>query len=286
MRLMIEEVLKRGVVFVSYFFARGFTPISPIIAAKFATLVWFTPVRTGSLLEYLRKGQDSDEISPIASNESRRLNFSGERKVVLLIHGWGGSSQQFKKISEKITRQGLQILDFDFKAHGFSPGLSTDIVEMTRQLESITKDLPAKFYVVTHSFGLLVASRLARSGKLNPEKLVAISAPANFDYLLRQFFKKTRFSQSLKSPLVHSIQLRVGNYIKSIDEVEVRKTDFQTEKILLIHDLADKEVTTDQLEIVTSVFSGPERFITTGYGHNRILRQEVVLNKISDFLVN
>ena len=54
--------------------------------------------------------------------------------------------------------------------------------------------------------------------------------------------------------------------------------------VMVVHDKFDKMVPIERIEDIKRFTEKPEFLITEGLGHNRILKDESVINKIKDFI--
>ncbi len=129
---------------------RGLSYLAPALAGRIATYLWFTPFPLAR--------PRSPRIPPGA----RRITFESVGSVVhgyeigdgsltaLLIHGWAGSSRQYRRIALRLTGEGYRCVVIDLPAHGIEAGRSTHAFEMVDAIEIAGNGLGKVDMVVAH----------------------------------------------------------------------------------------------------------------------------------------
>jgi pimeloyl-ACP methyl ester carboxylesterase len=86
--------------------------------------------------------------------------IAGEGPAVLILHGWGGSSDSWIKVIEILTKQGFKVICPDFPGFGKSktPLSPWSLENYTDWINEFTKFLNLdKFFLIAHSFGGRIA---------------------------------------------------------------------------------------------------------------------------------
>lgn len=110
---------------------------------------------------------------PVFSGAGIRVfpkNFK-EKATVLILHGWGGSSDSWVAVQNKLTRKGYKVIAPDFPGFGKSmtPPEAWGIKDYADfVLEFIKKTNLDNFFLIGHSFGGRISVRLASEC---PEKI-------------------------------------------------------------------------------------------------------------------
>jgi len=102
-----------------------------------------------------------------------RVNYkiAGEGPAVLVLHGWGGSSDSWRKVQEILSEKGYNILTPDLPGFGKSvtPRAPWGINDYTDFVSSFIKETKLdNFSLLGHSFGGRIAIRFS---SLYPEKI-------------------------------------------------------------------------------------------------------------------
>lgn len=128
----------------------------------------------------------------------------GEGKPFLILHGWGSNSERWQPIAEIIAKKGFKVIVPDLPGFGKSDGLQYpwDLNKYVDWSERFTKELNIKdFYLLGHSFGGALASKIAVRRAQDIKKLFLVSAavvrkktaPKNFLSKISKFIKLFSF---------------------------------------------------------------------------------------------
>ena len=106
---------------------------------------------------------------------------SGPFPGAVLCHGMGSDHRAMRPVAQKLVRQGIAALAFDFRGHGKSDGVVDDciyhdVIAALRFLRGHTRINPKRIALVGHSFGAWVAI-LAAAAYRDIRALVSISSP-------------------------------------------------------------------------------------------------------------
>lgn len=287
--LVWKEYFRRAALWGIYLGARSASNWFPAIAAKLAALIWFSPIRPKSALKELLSSIPPETWSLRSGSHAIKIfRFKKPESVsngtVILVHGWAGSMKQFEKMIAHLLETGKTVVTFDFPSHGRSPGFTTDLLDMEETLDAVLKDCEGPLDLICHSFGLIVASRVASKGSVKFRKIVSISSPFTFGFLVDQFLSKTKLHQKIRPDLIRSIQRRVEGQIDVEKQIDVKSGLIEEENWLVIHDEDDREVPFASFHELRERFPRTSTFTTKGLGHNRILAAQSVFDSISNFL--
>jgi len=112
-----------------------------------------------------------EEKQILINNLKINYKIAGKGPVVLILHGWGGSSDSWIKIQETLVKNGYQVIVPDFPGFGKSktPALAWGIKEYTDFVFNFINQLKLdQFFLLGHSFGGRIAIRFT---VLYPEKV-------------------------------------------------------------------------------------------------------------------
>lgn len=109
-------------------------------------------------------------------------NGEGPFPGAVLCHGMASGHLTMKPSAQRLARQGIATLIFDFRGHGKSEGfldgdLAQDVIAATKFLRCHDKVNPKRIAIVGHSMGALAAIQAAATFE-NIRALVCLSSPA------------------------------------------------------------------------------------------------------------
>ncbi len=209
----------------------------------------------------------------------------GTGPTILFIHGWSGRGVQFQNFFQPALDAGFSVLFFDAPAHGFSEGDMTNYLEVTESVNNILnheigKDITG---IVSHSLGsAAIINHLSNSD--HSASLVLISPALR---LMELLFTNLQ---------IHGVPKKT--YVKLLNEVEEK---FQIQlatrnpidliygirnSMLIIHDNSDKTTPVGPSFQVAEELDNVEFMGTEGYGHNKVLAQQFVIEKALKFIVS
>ncbi|WP_329377246.1 lysophospholipase [Streptomyces sp. NBC_01351] len=208
----------------------------------------------------------------------------GDRPV-LVVHGWSSRASRFSGIVEALLAEGRSVVAFDAPGHGESGGRASTIVdyrEIIRRLHTEHGEFSA---VVAHSFGVLATFFMLREG-IRAERVVAIGAVADFDYLLDRFCAQLRLGERVRQVLGSHVEDRLfpgePDIWRRLDAGR-RQADLAA-PILLLHDVDDDVAAPSQSRAIAAAYGSQARLIeTTGLGHRRILADRAVIAAAVEF---
>ena len=98
--------------------------------------------------------------------DNLKVNYkiAGQGQPILILHGWGGSSDSWLRVSKILVKQGYKIVIPDFPGFGRSitPKTVWDIKDFAKWVNELTNSLGLeKFFLLGHSFGGRVAIKFA-----------------------------------------------------------------------------------------------------------------------------
>ncbi len=216
----------------------------------------------------------------------------GAARGALLVHGWEGHGGQLAPFADLLASHGYQGLLFDFPAHGRSGGSSTNFLEMAAVMRAAADRLgelregldgvPRLDAVVAHSAGC-VATLVARERGLDVDRLVFIAPPADLGGFGDVFASVLGLTPDVRRRLQARIEGRLGVTWEAIAPERLAR-QLVPRPTLVLHDALDREVALEQGQALASALAGSEIVVTSGLGHNRILRDADVLRRALEFL--
>ena len=256
----------------------GLSYVAPALAGRIATYLWFTPFPLAR--------PRSPQIPPGAG----RIAFASAGSVVhgyeigdgsrtaLLIHGWAGSSRQYRRIALRLTEQGYRCVVIDLPAHGIEAGRSTHAFEMADAIEIAGNALGKVDIVVAHSLGAM-ATAVAMQRSLRADRLVLVAPGLRPHKALESFVATLRLRPVVAKAVERSMEDRFGEDLW--DRMPKGMLDMSVPgRTLIIHDVDDDLVPIEEAELLSESW-GVGLVSTRGHGHNGVLRASEVIDQIA-----
>lgn len=118
----------------------------------------------------------------------------GEGAPFLILHGWGSNSERWQKVGELLSQKGFKTIIPDLPGFGKSdlPQTPWNINNYVNWSEQLMEELSLKnFYLLGHSFGGALASKIAVKHSQKIKKLFLVSAACvRKKTAKKSFFKK------------------------------------------------------------------------------------------------
>ncbi|TDD93894.1 alpha/beta fold hydrolase [Flavobacterium cellulosilyticum] len=263
-----------------------FSLISPKLTTHLAAKLFRMPIKHNIPKREIEMDYKSAQKLiqiPSINKEVVIYEYGNSKKKILLTHGWSGRGTQLFKIADELINAGYSTISFDAPAHGKSPGKTTILSEFVETILEIEKQFGPFEAAIGHSLGGMSLLNAVKKG-LILKNLVIIGSGDIVQDILDSFVKKLGLSPNA------STQLRLhfeNKYGEDINNFSAYKSAMEvTIPVLVIHDKNDKEVPiTAAINIQKHLING-EIFITEELGHQKILGNPIVIEKIVQFIQN
>jgi pimeloyl-ACP methyl ester carboxylesterase len=250
--------------------------------------LWFTPWRTPiSARARDRHAGWLAEATPISLNmDGRRLAGyrAGDGPTVLLVHGWSDRAASLGAFVGPLVERGFTVAGIDLPGHGDSPGGRTNAFAMAETLRGIERELGGVDAIIAHSIGALVT--ILELGNDLDARAVALIAPlVRADRAVEHFAGQLRLSHRARRALRTDIESRFGS-----DVWDQLAADLIAPQIdvpaLIVHDESDPETEWSDSSLLAEAWPGARLVTTQGLGHYRVVRDENVVDEISNFIAD
>ena len=149
----------------------------------------------------------------------------GEGKPFLFLHGWGSNCERWVDVAEPISKNGYKVIVPDLPGFGKSDALSIpwNTNKYIDWIERFAKELNlGDFYLLGHSFGGALASKLAVKHAQEVGKLFLVSAACVRKNTAKKSWLK-RISKTIR--LLHFLPY-YGFFRKAVYKFVIRKSDY------------------------------------------------------------
>ena len=135
------------------------------------------------------------ETGILVQGKKTNEKIAGSSPVVLILHGWGSSSEAWLKVAEFLTQSGYKIIVPDLPGFGknLSPESPWGIGEYVEWLnEFVKKNNLSRFFLLGHSFGGSLAVKFVLKYPQKIEKLFLVaSSGIRKKTIKKKLFKRT-----------------------------------------------------------------------------------------------
>ena len=149
----------------------------------------------------------------------------GEGKPFLILHGWRSNSERWQIIAEEISKKGFKVIVPDLPGFGQSESLPLpwNANKYTSWIEQFVKELNlGDFYILGHSFGGALASKISVKHPQEVKKLFLVSAAC-----IRKKTTKKKFSGKISKLIkFFSFLPYYGFFRKAVYKFIIRKSDY------------------------------------------------------------
>jgi esterase/lipase len=257
---------------------------SKSLAASFVAKLFVKPTRhkTPEREEMMRESAKGEMVLiPALGYEVMVYTYGYSKTKVLLAHGWSGRGTQMYAIADKILENGMMIISFDGPAHGLSKGKTTTPAEFVKTIEFLNSSYGPFEAAVGHSFGSISLLKSVSNGlKLN--KLVIIGTDSTMSNILENLINSLQLKSSIVNKLKKKLDQKFKNDIEVFAAVESVKN--VTIPTLVIHDTKDKNVDVSSAYKIRQNLVNGELLVTNGLGHQKILRNKDIIDKVVEFI--
>lgn len=175
-------------------------------------------------------------------------------EVVIIAPGWcmTKDSNAFTELAETFAKS-FDVISFDFRGHGESGGMYTftakELMDMDCIVRFARKNKYRKIYLAGFSLGAAI-SVLYTSKSRFVDKLIAVSAPSDFDKIENEMWKKEAWNETFKkfelerfaSIRPYPILLPKEKPIDAIEKIKIPTLFIAGEKDPTVHPWHTKEL--------------------------------------------
>lgn len=273
-------------------FLRGFFKyvgaISPSLAGLVAYRLWFGTQRhpipkreQGWIASAKTEAMDINGLAVMTHYWENSADSTAP--LVLLVHGWDGRGSQLGAFAAPLLEAGFRVLAYDNPAHGQTPGKGSNLLIHSDVQQALVSKIGPVYGIVAHSFGGMLSS-YSLSQNMSAEKVVSISAPSDFMYLVNRYCDVLRLPPKVRANMISRYQKQYGDDLA--ERVSATTTSQQLGHIpaLIFHDEDDHDVPISESENLHQSWPNSNLKRTKGLGHRRILYNAQVIENTVDFL--
>ncbi|MFF2372165.1 alpha/beta fold hydrolase [Agromyces sp. NPDC058110] len=211
--------------------------------------------------------------------------WGGGPETVVLAHGWQSRASVFAPLVRELRAEGFRIVAFDAPGNGDSPKQRTYIVDHLDALRELQLRHGRFHAVVGHSFGGLAAT-LAPGEGIDARRVATIASAATPNVFIDGFGSAVGLDAATRRATADRFSRTVfpheaDPFARYSATLRPLPSDLP---LLLVHDHADRRVPFTESEALAAANPHARLVPTDGLGHNRILRADVTLDAVVDFV--
>jgi pimeloyl-ACP methyl ester carboxylesterase len=227
------------------------------------------------------------ETIPVRGNEIQTYRWGVGDETVLLVHGWRGRASQFAPLVRELVAERMQVLAFDSPGHGDSHGRHTDVRHWIAAIRELQFRHGRFRSIVGHSFGALAALTAVREG-VSTRSVATVAGAATPVAFLDRYSAEMRLSPAVQREFRRRFLNRIGEDEQSLApryDASAHPLPAPVE-LLVVHDARDSHLSPQSSRELAAAHSERARFVgTDGFGHNRLLRSDAMLDAVTAFVV-
>lgn len=258
--------------------------VSPAIAGRLAAAAFLATsprmrVREDDLLTHqaARRG-----IIDVQGHDVTTYQWGTGTRAALVMHGWNGRASQFATLVRDLVGEGYRVVGFDAPAHGDSAGTRTDARDWISAAQRLSASDGPFDLIVGHSFGAFAALAAVRAGV--PARGVASIAGAGATSAFHDEFQRMlRLTPRVRTAFEKAFYRRLGLTRPESDALfDSLANPLPTDvELLAAHDENDIRIDAQNSRDLAAAHSGRSHLLLTrGFGHNRILAADPVLDAV------
>ncbi len=252
-----------------------------------------------------------EEKKVLVKNLEVNYKVFGQGRPMLILHGWGSSSDKWEKVAELLEQQYIRVFVPDLPGFGKSQESTSawnldNYVEWVREFSEKIPELNNSFYLLGHSFGGAIASKFTIKYNQKVQKLFLIASACVRKYTVvrkiwyriakiikvlsflpgYELFRKAAYRFVLrKSDYPYVSGNMKETYLRIISEDLSYKINFVKVPTILIWGDKDESTPLDQGRFIQSRISRSVLHIIPGADHSlHIKMPEVLAQKILEHL--
>lgn len=257
-------------------------------ASQVVSDLWFTVFKSRRRPWVDDFWQAADQRIDITVAQHRiPVSFWGQGPLVVTMHGWSGSGTQYRRFIPKLVDAGYRVAAFDAPAHGYNPGKQTHLLEFVDSLIAIQTQVGAIDTVIAHSLGGMATVWATHQG-LKPRNVVLLGPHMDVRKMFESYSELLNLNRKISSQFRKNIGIRMAEILGVDNPWELLCTENlmanRDYRGLLVFDSDDEEIPQALFQSILTHWQGCEVLQTEGLGHQKILKDEGVINQVSSFL--
>ncbi|MEY8848228.1 alpha/beta hydrolase [Psychroserpens sp. XS_ASV72] len=261
----------------------GVALFSPKAAGKIAIRLFSSP-RRKRLKELEKDFLGTAYVEEVKCDDIEIMTYRwlGNKKVVLLAHGWESNSVRWRSLIEKLVALDYKVIALDAPAHGRSGGKLFNALIYSECINVVARKFNVNI-IIGHSVGGMATTFFQHKYNLpSVEKLVLLGAPSNFVGVFSRYVKMMGYSKRVSKAMDNIVYERFHQKPEYFNAAKF--TEAITAQGLLVHDKFDTIIPYSDAEDFKTFYKNAKLISTEGIGHG--LKCDTVEEHIVSFISN
>ena len=269
------------------FYFKSIGRLFPRISVKLASQLFSSPF-------YRAKHRRSDELLESAErsflkvdgNNIRIYKWGSSDRKVLLLHGWQSRGTALRGFVPGLIEKGFEVIALDAPAHGESDGKACSVRLYAEAVEAVVAKYPEISSVISHSIGSV--TWMYYSSFINPafklERLIMMAAPDSFENIVNNAIRMFGLSGKLKNLFMEEVFDHFNITDAEDFSLSGKLGQVNINEVYVIHDEEDRLIPMRRATYIIEHISQSHLYITKGFGHFRLVKNPVVMQKVLDLV--
>lgn len=280
-------MLEKVVFFIIRLYFKIVSVLAPQLAARQATTLFQRPKKRAyktNEVDFYNKAKHFKVDYSEESLDAYELG-SENKKMVLLVHGWGSNIGRLSNIAFRLEAEGYRVVGMNFPAHGNSKLNQTNMLYSRDALKALLNQLQIQesFSLVSHSFGSGVSAFTLADLGLEVDKLVFLTSANRIEDIFLDFKKMVSLGDKAYRIMVEKLEKTALLKLEELNIQDVLKA-VEYKKLLIIHDKYDKMLPYSYATEIAENAPNVELMTIENKGHSGMLFDETVINKVVSFI--
>ena len=258
--------------------------VAPKIAGRLGYYLFFRPMNT-PLKEEEKALLKSAGQFKLNIDTRAMIGYSwgneSSNKTAVFMHGWAGKAAQPYALINALAAEGYKVFAFDGPGHGASEGTRTHVFEFVEVMQQLQEKIGDIDVLIGHSFGSIASCNALKDG-LRVKKYVSLSAPTIASDILKEFSKIVNCTRTTTKIMEDLVFEEISQEFHTVS-IEYIAPQIPKVPMLIMHDKDDKRVGLFNSERMHDLLPHSEFVSTAGLGHNRIMNDEQVIERVLEF---
>ncbi|MCB0415342.1 MAG: alpha/beta hydrolase [Bdellovibrionales bacterium] len=256
--------------------------VNPHLAADLGLQAFLTPFSRRKK-EHLFPEGTRVQRKKVANKKVVLYKYGNSPRKILLVHGWEGAGSDFSHFFKPLDEAGFEVWALDLPGHGFAPFSQLNVVQAATIIRGLEEKYGPFCAMVGHSFGAFsIGYAVSHFDELKDIPFVSIGAPNQLSKIIKSFVSIVGFNKNQHDYISRKIEKNFDIQISEFEQGKFFK--IHQGPNLVVHDKEDKVVSEKVLVEFKKINADLDLLVTTGLGHNRILRDRKTISKIIEFL--
>lgn len=284
---------------------------APGLGARWAWKLWTTPIKPHAKAVERSRAEGMGEVRklrielpdwtgerptrpdgtakpPLHTDIAVELLGPPDGPLVYLLHGWGGWRGQFAPIGRALAARGFRAVLIDAPNHGDS-GQGTlgprngTLPDFVLALQAVVRELGPAYGIVGHSLGAGSGAFAVLDG-LETRRAALIAPNMDPEAFTKQLGTMLGYGKRIRKRMLQIVVRRTGHALGDFALTARLATRRDLPRALVLHDVEDPVVSVDIGRSVAESWHGARLVVTSGLGHNKILRDDASADAVADFI--